>query len=126
MDTHVKVLGILYIVAGAIGICGALLMMVIFGFSASAVMLDGDPDAAIAVPILGLTGAALVVATLIMSLPAVIIGVGLYKFRPWARIGGIVLAALSLIVFPFGTVLGAYGLWVLLSKTTEPLFLARS
>jgi hypothetical protein len=125
MDTHVKVLGILYIVAGAIGVCGALFMMLIFGFSASAVMFEGDPDAALAVPILGLTGAALVVSTLVMSLPAIIVGLGLYKFKPWARIGGIVLSVLALFMFPFGTVLGVYGLWVLFSKTTEPLF-ARS
>ena len=29
---------------------------------------------------------------------------------------------MSLIMIPFGTVLGAYGLWVLFSKETERLF----
>ena len=38
------------------------------------------------------------------------------------RVAGIVLALLSLILVPYGTVVGAYGLWVLLSKGTEPLF----
>ena len=126
MDTHVKVLGILNIVSGAMGVCGALFMILIFGFSATAVAVDGDADAALALPLIGLTGAALVVAILMVSLPGIIIGWGLYRFRPWARVAGIVLALLSLVVVPFGTILGAYGLWVLLSKATEPQFQVRA
>lgn len=122
MDTHVKVLAILNIVGGAIGVCGALLMMLIFGFSASMVAADGDPDAFIAIPIIGLTGAALVSVVLLVSLPGIVVGIGLYRFRPWARVAGLVLALLSLIIVPYGTIVGAYGLWVLLSKDTEPLF----
>lgn len=122
MDTHVKVLGILNIVSGVLGVCGGLLMMLIFGLGASAVAIDGDPDAAFVLPVIGLTGAALVSTILLFSLPGIIIGVGLYRFRPWARVAGIVLALLSLIIVPFGTILGAYGLWVLFSKSTEPLF----
>lgn len=37
---------------------------------------------------------------------------GLYRFRPWARLAGIVLAIVSLTVIPSGTILGIYGLWV--------------
>jgi hypothetical protein len=33
-----------------------------------------------------------------------------------------VLSALNLISIPFGTLLGIYGLWVLLNKETEALF----
>jgi hypothetical protein len=122
METHVKVLGILNIISGAFGLCGALLLMVVFGGTAGLVAMDGDPDAAIALPILGLTGFAVVVFAVLMSLPAVIVGYGLYRLRPWARIAGIVLSIVSLIVFPFGTVLGVYGLWVLFSKEAERLF----
>lgn len=122
METHVKVLGILNIISGAFGLCGALLLIVVFGGTAGLVAMDGDPDAAIALPILGLTGFAVVVFAVLMSLPAVIVGYGLYRLRPWARVAGIVLSIVSLIVFPFGTVLGVYGLWVLFSKDAERLF----
>ena len=122
METHVKVLGILNIISGAFGLFGALVLMVIFGGTAGLVAADGDADAAIALPIIGLTGFALVVFAVIVSLPAVIIGWGLYRFRPWARVLGIVLSIVSLIVFPFGTLLGVYGLWVLFSKESEYLF----
>ena len=120
METHVKVLGILNIVSGALGLFGALVLMLVFGVGA--IGASADADAVIAVPIIGLTGAALVFAALLMSLPSIIVGYGLYRFRPWARIFGIVLSILSLIVFPFGTALGIYGLWVLLSKDGARLF----
>lgn len=122
METHVKVLGILNIISGVIGLCGALALLMVFGTAAGAVGASGDPDAAMALPIIGLTGTALVIFAVLMSLPAVIIGYGLYQFRPWARIAGIVLSILSLIVFPFGTLLGVYGLWVLFSSDGERLF----
>ena len=41
---------------------------------------------------------------------------------PVARILTIVLSVLNLIIIPFGTLLGIYGLWVLLSQNTAPLF----
>lgn len=122
MDTHVKVLGILNIAAGVLGICGALVMVLVFGVGASVIAADGDPDAGLVIPIIGLTGAALVAGILILSVPAIVIGWGLYRFRPWARVAGIVLAVLSLVSFPFGTLLGIYGLWVLFRRDSERLF----
>jgi hypothetical protein len=122
MDTHVKVLGVLHIALGALGLIGALLLVLVFGGVAGIVAADGDPDAAVAFSIIGLTGTAVVVFIVALSLPGVIIGIGLFQFRSWARIGGIVLSIFDLIWVPFGTVLGVYGLWVLLSKDSERAF----
>lgn len=124
MDIHVKVLAVLHLVLGAVGLLGALALMLIFGGVAGIVGASGDPDAAITVPILGITGTALVMFTVALSLPAVIIGIALLQYRPWARIGGIVLSIFDLLWIPFGTILGVYGLWVLFSKDTERLFSA--
>ena len=124
MDTHVKVLGALNIVFGIFGLLGAILLVLIFGGAASLAGASGDPDAAIAVPIIGLTGMALVAFLVILSVPGVIIGIGLLNFRPWARIAGTVVSILWLMMIPFGTVLGVYGIWVLFTKETERLFMA--
>jgi hypothetical protein len=70
----------------------------------------------------GAIGAIIFLAVLVLSLPGLIIGIGLLQFRPWARIGGIVLSALDLFGFPFHTALGIYGLWVLLNRETEQMF----
>jgi hypothetical protein len=120
METHVKVLGVLHIVCGIMGVLGALVLMVIFGGVAGLVGADADPDAAIAVPIIGVTGAVLVVFVLLFS--EVFIGFGLYRLRPWARMGGLVWSILELFAIPVGTAIGIYGLWVLFSKETERLF----
>ena len=123
MTTHVKVLGVLYIVFSALGVCAALFLGLSLGLASGIVGTSASPeDAAVALPIIGLAGSALVIFLLCVSLPGLITGIGLLKFQPWARIVGIVLAAINLISFPFGTAVGIYGLWVLLNKETEPLF----
>lgn len=122
METHVKVLGAVNIVFGAFGVLLAFALMLIFGGAGWMAGASGDADAALAVPIIGLTGLALVIVLLVLSLPEVIIGFGLLRFRPWARVAGIVLSLVELFIFPFGTILGVYGLWVLFSKDTERFF----
>jgi hypothetical protein len=122
METHLKVLGALQIAFGAIGLMAALLLVFLFGGAAGIVGASGDPRASIAVPIIGLTGMALVTFLLVTSLPSVIIGIGLLRLRPWARIAGMVLSIIGLMMIPFGTIVGVYGLWVLFSKDTERLF----
>jgi len=126
MDTHVKVLGALQVACGVIGLMLALLMMFVFGGVAGIVGASDDPGAALAVPIIGLTGTALVAFLLLTSLPGVVIGIGLLRLRPWSRIAGIVISIIALMMIPFGTIVGAYGLWVLFSKDTERLFMTRA
>ena len=123
MVTHVKVLGVLYIALSAIGVAAALFLMLAVGTASSIVGLNADPgDAAVALPIIGIAGSALVIFLLSLSLPGLIVGIGLLKLAPWARIAGIVLAIIHLINIPVGTVLGIYALWVLFNKDTERLF----
>lgn len=123
METHVKVLGILYIAFCALFLVIALLGMLALGGASAIVGTSATPDdAAIAVPILGLSGMFLMSIALVLCLPGLIGGIGLLKYQSWARILMIILSALNLINVPFGTILGAYGLWVLLNKDTERLF----
>jgi len=124
MKQHVSILGILYIVFGCLGILAAVGFLLLFGGAAGIVSLVAheEPDAAVAVPILGGIGVVVSVFLAVVSLPGLIVGIGLTKFRRWARTAGVVLSALNLLNFPFGTALGAYGLWILLSKESEPLF----
>src|SRR5438046_1331134 len=122
MDTHVKVVGVLDIVFGIIGICVAMFLTLVFAGAMTAVFADGDPDAAVAIPIIGLSGAALVAFLVVWSLPGIIIGFGLLKRKPWARVGGIVVAIVALLNIPIGTIFGVYSLWMLFSKDTEKLF----
>ena len=123
MTTHVKVLAVLYIALSALGLMAALFLMLAVGTASSIVGLNADPgDAAVALPIIGIAGSALVIFLFALSLPGLIIGVGLLKLAPWSRIAGMVLAILHLINIPVGTGVGIYALWVLFNKDTERLF----
>ena len=122
METHVKVVGVLNIVFGVLGLRLAGVLALIFGGTAAIVAANADADAQIAIPIIGLTGSALVVFLLIWSVPGLFVGFGLLKHWPWARIGGIVVAVMALILIPFGTVFGVYALWVRFSPDPERLF----
>ena len=123
MRTHVKVLGVLYLVVSGFFLCAALFLAVVMGGAAGIVGVSANAeDAAIAIPILGIAGTMLVVFLLVFAVPGLVTGYGLLNYKPWARIVGIVLSAINLINIPLGTVLGGYGLWVLLSKETEQLF----
>jgi hypothetical protein len=127
MAQHVKILGILHIVFGGLGVLAAMFVLLIFGgISAVVGLSDHSSDSLTAIPILGLIGGFVFILVLVLSLPGLIIGIGLMQFRPWARIAGIVLSALDLVsVPPFGTALGIYGLWVLLNRETEQMFAPR-
>jgi hypothetical protein len=124
MATHVKVLGLIYTVFGALGILGAIIVLVLFGGLAGLAGSTGQADARIAVPVLGGIGGLIFLAILVFSLPGLIAGIGLLQLRPWARMLGVVVSALNLMNVPFGTALGIYGLWALLNRETEQLFVS--
>jgi hypothetical protein len=128
VENHVRILAILNIVLGALGLIAALVILAIFGgimgvIGASGLHVDtGDVPPQAAIPVLGIIGGVFFLFLVIVSLPGIITGIGLLHYRGWARILGIVLSAISLPAVPFGTALGAYGLWVLLNTRTAELF----
>ncbi len=52
----------------------------------------------------------------------VIAGIGIVQRAEWSRVLTIVLACIGLVSFPFGTALGIYTLWVLLSPNAADEF----
>jgi len=124
MASHVKLLAILHIVLGAFGVIGGLFCLLLFGGIAALVaMVDGSAGA-VAIPILGIVGTVICTVAVVLGLPGIIAGFGLLNRRSWARVLTIVLSCFEILNFPFGSMLGAYGLWVLLSAEGEREFYA--
>jgi hypothetical protein len=116
MRQHVPILGWCFIVYhGILAVIGILVGAIVFGAGAA----SGEREAMF---VTGTVGAAIAILLLVLSLPGIIAGVGLLKFRPWARILAIILGALHLLSFPFGTALGVYTLVVLLNAEAPSLF----
>jgi len=124
MEQHIKILGVLNIVWGAMGAIGGLIVLLVFGsaFGIVGTAIHHDADAAIALPIIGLLGGAIAFFLLLLSVPSIVAGIGLLNFKPWSRTLAIVVSALHLLSIPFGTALGIYGLWVLFSQESLQFF----
>ena len=122
MATHVKVIAAINFLYGCLYAVMAFFAPVVMGLIATLVGQSGDPDAGTASAILGLSGIAGSILFAVLSLPHLIVGWGLWTFRSWARIAGIVLGALSLLSFPIGTLVGIYAMVILFRKDTEALF----
>lgn len=123
LDRHLHTLAILWIVIGGLFFIPAV-GLAVFGGSAHFVLHREEPIA-------GLLPVLLYVAAGTLALLAaggVFVGLGLTQKRPWARAAAIVLGVLALFHPPFGTALGVYTLWVLLSDESgiEYQYLARA
>lgn len=126
MSSHIRTLAILHIAFAVVAMLGGLLALALFGGLATFVgFAAGGADAGIGSAVLGIVGGAIFFFTFVLALPGLIVGIGLLNFRPWARVGGIILSALELLNVPIGTALGLYGLWVLLKPESEALFAER-
>jgi hypothetical protein len=118
MDSHVKVLGWLYIIMGVVGlVIGACVGTLIVGGG----LISGDRDAIAVTTIVSLFVGGFLLVT---SLPGILAGWGLLAHKSWARILAIILGILNLPGFPVGTALGVYTLYVLLDDETSRLFSA--
>ena len=116
METHVKMLGIFYIVLGGLGLLGSGLLFIIL---VGAGLISGDGEAMVVTAMVGMAIAALVT---MFSIPGIICGFGLLNHRAWARVLVLVLGCVNLAYFPLGTALGIYTLWVLVHRDVEPVF----
>lgn len=124
MSPHVDLLGILFIIWGALTTLIGLSTLAL-GVGAVALLTsaatrgDGNQLAA------GLTVAfftALAVIAMLWGIAHMVVGVPLRRHRPWARILALVLGSVDLILLPYGTALGCYALYVLLSEKGKQLF----
>ncbi len=116
MERHITIAAILNIVLGAMGLIAAIIVFLII---AGAGLLSGEREAsAITLIVAAFVSSFL----LIVSLPGIIGGIGLLKFKNWARVLMLVISVIGLLNFPFGTAAGAYTIWVLIQEETVQIF----
>lgn len=116
---HVHVLGILWIAYSALHLIGAAVLLIL----ANTILLHmgrfvppGTPPPPEFLHLLFTAIGWFLVAKGGAGLAA---GVGLLQRQSWARVLTLVVACVSLINVPFGTALGVYTLWVLVSPGAE-------
>lgn len=115
-ETHLAVVGWLQIVNGLIGLVAA-------AFVATLILgIGAVTDDAVAFRIMGITAAAIGGLMFVLSVPGVVAGIGLLRRAPWSRVMALVLSAFELVLFPIGTVLGAYTVFVLSQQAAVDAF----
>jgi hypothetical protein len=111
LDHHLHILGTLWVIAGALFVIPGFVLMMISGVVRLAVPATETIGRFVAPMVLSIIGGSL----FLVAAGGIFVGWGLLKHQPWARVAAIVLGIVSLLHPPFGTALGIYTLWVLLS-----------
>ena len=122
MDRHVRLLGILATLWGALAILVGVSMLLLSA-GALAILLGPDGET-MALPA-GVTAgvfASIGVFSLLWGIAHVRAAVLLGRRAAFGRVLMLGLAIVNLLVFPFGTALGGYALWILLTNDGRRLF----
>ena len=126
MASHVDFVGILFFIWGAltalVGVSTLSLGVAAIALIASATQSGGREVAA------GLTAAAfttLAVIAMLWGAVHIVVGVSLRRHQPWSRLIALGLGSVDLLLLPYGTALGCYALWTLLSEEGKRLFEVR-
>jgi hypothetical protein len=126
MKKHVELLAILQITYSAIGFVGMIVVSALLsGAGVLGLITDNTGGPLIHAIIAGISTALLGIA-IAVGIPGIIAGIGLLKFRNWARILTLIIAVLNVLRIPFGTALSVYAFWVLMQEETIQLFKSKA
>ena len=121
MTSHVRLLALLQLAWGAMGlILAASLLLLAVAAAAIAQSPGGDPFTATFTAVLFVVFAA---ALALGGWANAWAGRAIRRYRPAGRTGALGLSVINLFVLPFGTALAIYTFWVLLHNDARALFI---
>ncbi|HPF51425.1 MAG TPA: hypothetical protein PK335_07605 [Draconibacterium sp.] len=118
MEKHVNVIAALQIGLSILRLIIVAIVFVILHFVGD---FADDPDAEF---VLSIIANIVMVVSLVLSLPGILAGIGLFKRKEWARILTLIISVLELVNIPLGTAVGVYSIWALSQNETVELFKA--
>ena len=116
MEKHINVVAALQIGFSIFNLFIAFLIFTVLK------LVGGFIDDANGATVLSIIADVLAIVFIIISVPGILAGMGLYKRKEWARILTLVLAVIEIFSFPFGTAIGIYSIWVLIQPETISAF----
>ena len=119
MKQHVTVVGVLHIGLSILGLLAAAIVLVTL--TGTGVLVEDRQ----VMTILTSVGCGVSALLVVLFLPGIVGGIGLLRWRPWARILVMILAVVDLFNVPIGTAIGVYTMFVLTQEETMELFAHR-
>jgi hypothetical protein len=116
MEKHINVVAALQI---GLSIFNLLIAFLIFTVLK---LVGGFVDDQNGATILSMIADILAIVFIILSVPGILAGMGLYKRKEWARILTLILSVIEIFSFPFGTAIGIYSIWALIQPETVGSF----
>jgi hypothetical protein len=120
MRPHLTILAVLHFVHGLFALLGAVAVLGGMALAGGVMAFAPDVPGWIAA-LVGSMGVVFGLFLVVLALPSLALGYGLFARRPWARPLGFVVGVLSLVNFPIGTILGVYTIWAMLQAETSLL-----
>lgn len=119
MDIHRRIIGILYLISGLIGIFVLVIASIVLsiGYITSVHEIEHFFALPEAFQLLIIT--TIVTVVLVISLPSIIIGLGLLYNKKWAENASLVLGCIYLFLPTLGTLLGIYTIIIAFVRSEE-------
>ena len=116
MERHINVVAALHIGMSILGIVLGIFVFILLYFVGD---LANDHDAQLVLSIIAKVAFGFII---LLSIPGIIAGIGLFKRKEWARILTLIISVLHLVNFPFGTAVGVYSIWALVQPEVVQQF----
>jgi cation transport ATPase len=113
LESHKRILGILYIVSGIMHLIGMILLSMLFSFFLPLIFEHADVDDQwVLVWVVPFIRAIASIVIILIAIPSLLGGWGLLTQKTWSMTLVLIIGCLKLFSFPFGTAIGIYTIWV--------------
>jgi len=116
MEKHINVVAALQIGLSIFNLIIAFLIFTVLK------LVGGFVEEPNAESILSIIADILAIVFIVLSVPGILAGMGLYRRKEWARILTLILSVIEVFSFPFGTAIGIYSIWALIQPETVSAF----
>jgi Ni,Fe-hydrogenase I cytochrome b subunit len=112
MEKHINIVAALQIGLSVFNLLIALLVFTVLK------VVIGFIDEPAARSIISIVADVIAIVFIVISVPGILAGMGLYRRKEWARILSLILSVIEIFSFPFGTAIGIYSIWALTQPET--------
>jgi hypothetical protein len=120
MESHKRILGIIFIVWGILRIFGMIFLIGFFSVLTPFLLQEVSPEDQWAIewlaPFFQTIGLAII---FVFAVPAIIAGIGLLNKKTWAPTMALIFGCLGVFNFPVGTAICGYSIWVYIEDNKE-------